>query len=84
VEQDRRKVCPEQSQARSIPLPALRAVRRSKALSQQQLAKRAGISSTTVRLVETNQRGAYPSTMRKLAAALKVPPVDLVHERLRK
>jgi transcriptional regulator with XRE-family HTH domain len=78
VEQDRRKVDRETCQHRSIPLPALRAVRQSMALTQRQLAELAGISATTVGLLETKERGAYPATVRKLAAALGVPPAELV------
>src|SRR5215213_6102979 len=51
VEEDRRKVGPERCQSRSIPLPALRAIRRSMALSQKQLAELAGVSANTVRLL---------------------------------
>jgi len=84
VEQDLRKVDPEQCQARSIPLPALRAVRRSAALSQQQLAEIAGVSANTVRLLENGRRGSYPTTVRKLALALGVAPVELTREHHRR
>ncbi len=80
MEQDRRKVDPEQCQARSIPLPTLREMRRRMALSQRQLAELAGVSANTVYLLETNRRGAYPGTVRKLASALGIASVDLVRE----
>jgi transcriptional regulator with XRE-family HTH domain len=78
VEQGRRKVEQEGCRHRSIPLPALRAARRSMALSQRQLAEMAGVSANTVRLLEGGRRGAYPSTLRKLASALGVTPADLI------
>jgi transcriptional regulator with XRE-family HTH domain len=70
----------QQCQHRSIPLPNLRAVRRSRALSQRQLAELAGVSANTVRSLESGRRGAYPVTVRRLASALEVSPVDLVRE----
>jgi transcriptional regulator with XRE-family HTH domain len=80
VERGRRKVEQERCRYRSIPLPALREVRRSMALSQRQLAEMAGVSANTVRLLETGRRGAYPNTLRKLASALAVAPVELTRE----
>lgn len=62
---------------RSTPLPALRSARRNKALSQRELAESAGVSPNTVGLLEAGRRGAYPSTLRKLAAALGVAPAAL-------
>jgi transcriptional regulator with XRE-family HTH domain len=77
VEQDRRKVDRETCPYRSMPLPALRVLRRSMALSQRQLAELAGVSPNTVRLLESGRRGAYPRTARKLAGALGVTPSEL-------
>jgi transcriptional regulator with XRE-family HTH domain len=65
---------------RSIPLPTLREARRHRALSQRGLAERAGVSPNTVRLLEAGRRGAYPSTLRKLSAALGVTPAVLARE----
>jgi transcriptional regulator with XRE-family HTH domain len=76
VDQDLRKVDPERP-PRGIPLPALRAMRRSMALSQKGLAELAGVSATTVRQVENGRRGSYPSTLRKLSEALGVTPAAL-------
>lgn len=78
MERDRRKEDREQCQPRSIPLPRLRDVRRHLALSQRELAELAEVSTNTVRLLENGRRGAYPGTVRKLAAALEVPPEELV------
>jgi DNA-binding XRE family transcriptional regulator len=61
-----------------IPLPGLRSVRWRAALSQRQLAEMAGVGANTVRLLESGSRGAYPTTVRKLAAALGVAPEELV------
>jgi transcriptional regulator with XRE-family HTH domain len=77
VEHDRQKNR-EQCQHRGIPLPALRVVRQCAALSQRQLADLAGVSANTVRLLEGGKRGAYPTTVAKLAAALGLPPEELV------
>jgi transcriptional regulator with XRE-family HTH domain len=64
---------------RSIPLPYLKEVRRSKGLSQRHLGELAGVSSGTVYRVENGLRGAYPGTVKKLATALGVAPEELVH-----
>lgn len=80
MERDRRKEEREQCRPRGIPLPALRAVRQVRALSQRELAELAGVSTNTVRLLENHRRGAYPGTVRKLAAALEVSPAELVRE----
>lgn len=48
------------------------------ALSQRDLAVRARMSQTTLSDLETGKTQARPSTMRKLATALKCEPVDLM------
>ena len=82
MEHDRQKNR-EQCQHRGIPLPSLRTVRWRAALSQRQLAELAGVSANTVRLIETGRRGAYATTVAKLAAALRVSPAELVREHRR-
>lgn len=83
MERSQREEDPKQQcQHRGILLPTLRAMRRSMALSQGQLAERAGVSANTVRLLESGQRGSYPSTVQKLAAALGVAPEELMREDL--
>lgn len=57
---------------RSVALPWLRDIRRSRGLSQRNLAGLAGVSTGTVYRLENQLRGAYPATMRKLASALGV------------
>ena len=64
--------------SRSTPLPALATHRRKNGLTQRQLGELAGVAHTTVQLLESLNRGAYPQTMQKLALALRVEPKDLL------
>jgi transcriptional regulator with XRE-family HTH domain len=64
--------------ARSTPLPNLAQHRRLRGLTQRQLGELAGVAHTTVQRLESLERGAYPQTLRKLAAALGVEPGALV------
>ena len=66
------------AQIRSVPLPGLATHRRRQGLTQRQLGELAGVAHTTVQQLESLGRGAYPQTVRKLAIALGVEPVDLV------
>jgi transcriptional regulator with XRE-family HTH domain len=59
-------------------LPRLRELRLREALSQRDLAELAGVAHTTVVRLEAGDRNANPSTVRKLAAALKVKPRELM------
>jgi len=43
-------------------------------MSQEQLADRSGVARDTISKLETGQRRAYPSTIRKLALGLDVRP----------
>ena len=43
-------------------------------MSQEELAERSGVARDTISKLETGRRGAYPSTIRKLAAGLEVRP----------
>jgi transcriptional regulator with XRE-family HTH domain len=47
-------------------------------MSQEDLAEKSGVARDTISKLETGQRGAYPSTIRKLAAGLDVEPQILV------
>ncbi len=69
----------ERSVTRSIRLSGLRELRRSRGLSQRELGRQAKVASTTVYRLENRLRGAYPTTVRKLAAALEVSTAELVH-----
>ncbi len=82
MKQARRKGARETCQNRSTQLPHLRELRQSSGLSQRDLGRLAGISSGTVYRVENGLRGAYASTVRKLAAALGVSPEEVVRGRL--
>lgn len=43
-------------------------------MSQEQLARRSGVARDTISKLETGQRRAYPTTIRKLATGLEVEP----------
>ena len=47
-------------------------------MSQEELAERSGVARDTISKLETGRRGAYPSTIRKLAAGLEVQPQMLM------
>jgi transcriptional regulator with XRE-family HTH domain len=57
-----------------MDLPHLRNMRRRAVMSQEDLAEKSGVARDTISKLETGQRGAYPSTIRKLAAGLDVEP----------
>jgi transcriptional regulator with XRE-family HTH domain len=61
-----------------VKLARLRMWRERKALTQQQLAGRAGITRVTVARVEAGLEEPYPTTVRKLANALGLEPEDLM------
>jgi transcriptional regulator with XRE-family HTH domain len=67
---------------RGIPLPGLRSTRQRQGLTQRQLASRAGTGQHTISKLERLERGAYPKSLQKLAAALGVSPADLVEGRV--
>ena len=61
-------------------LPRLRAIRIQRALSQAELAERAGVSRVAVTRLEAGDVDARFATIRKLAAALGVDPTELMKE----
>jgi len=61
----------------------LRQVRLRKALTQQQLAQKAGINRVTVARLEAGKDQPFPTTVRKLADALGVEPEALAADSLR-
>jgi transcriptional regulator with XRE-family HTH domain len=71
----------ERWRSRSTRLPSLRQLRQSRGLSQRELGRLAKVSAGTVYRVENGLRGAYPATVRKLARALGVLPVELMPDR---
>lgn len=56
----------------------LRAARVRAIMSQEDLARAANVSRQTVARLEAGGPAPYPSTIRKLAKALRVKPQDLV------
>jgi transcriptional regulator with XRE-family HTH domain len=65
-------------EVRVMDLPYLRDLRRRAILSQEELATKSGVARDTISKLETGQRRAYPSTIRKLAAGLEVQPQMLL------
>jgi transcriptional regulator with XRE-family HTH domain len=59
-------------------LPGLRAARRAKLLTQEQLAQEAGLNRVTIWQLETGIRNPQLSTIRRLAEALEVTPEQLL------
>ena len=62
---------------RAKPLVFLRDAREQRGISRRQLARETGISRATLDEVENLHRGAYKSTIRKLADALGCAPWEL-------
>jgi transcriptional regulator with XRE-family HTH domain len=56
----------------------VRELRTLSALTQEELADRAGITATALSRIERNEAEPRPSTLRKLAAALGVEPRELI------
>lgn len=60
-----------------VPLPGLRRLRTLAALSQGELATKAGVQRQTINRLENGGEAEMP-TVRKLAAALDVQPRQLI------
>ena len=58
----------------------LKTLRIRRALTQQELAERAGISKTALNRIELNKAEPHMSTLRKLANTLDVDPTELLGE----
>jgi len=58
----------------------LRKRRQQIPLTQEELAHRAGLSPSTVIKIEAGRQQPRPSTVRKLATALKLKPGDLLQD----
>lgn len=65
-----------------MELPHLRNLRQSTVMSQTQLSEASGVSRDTISKLETGQRRAYPSTIRKLASGLHIEPRVLLEGEL--
>ena len=61
-----------------VKLTRLKDVRQRKALTQQQLADRAGVNRVTIARIEGGKDEPFPTTVRKVADALGVEPEDLL------
>lgn len=61
-----------------VKLAQLKVVRERRALTQQQLAERAGINRVTIARLEGGHDQPFPTTVRKLADALGVEPAELM------
>jgi transcriptional regulator with XRE-family HTH domain len=57
----------------------MKQARRRKRLSQTQLGRRAGVSTSYVSMLERNQRTPPLGTLERIARALQVRPVELLH-----
>ena len=58
----------------------LRAVRTSKKLSQEAVARKAGLSVSYISMLEREERTPTLNTLETLAKALSVPALELLHE----
>lgn len=58
----------------------LKRLRTLNALTQAELAQRAGLTTAAVARIERDEAEPRPSTLRKLAEALNVQPRDLIGE----
>jgi transcriptional regulator with XRE-family HTH domain len=58
----------------------LRKLRRQRALSQEDLVRMTSVAQATLSDLELGKRGARASTVRKLAEALGVDPMELMKE----
>ena len=65
---------------RGIALPGLRAARQRRGWTQRELAALAGTGSSTIAAAEAGRRTSYPTTVRRIADALKTEVADLIEE----
>jgi transcriptional regulator with XRE-family HTH domain len=61
-----------------VKLTRLKEVRQRKALTQQQLAEKAGVNRVTIARIEGGKDEPFPTTLRKVADALGVEPAELL------
>ncbi len=65
------------SAPRGVPIPRLAELRLSRALSQEMLAKRAGVGRATIARIESGDVARF-LTVHKLAAALELEAAELL------
>jgi len=63
-----------------VNVERLKELRRERVLSLRELEARSGVSYNTIWRLEDGRQGAHPRTIRKLAEALGVEPVELLQE----
>ena len=63
----------------SVDGAKLRRLRRERAMSLRDLGERSGIAFDTINRLELGKQGAQPRTLRALAAALNVEPLELMN-----
>jgi transcriptional regulator with XRE-family HTH domain len=61
-----------------VKLTRLKDLRQRKALTQQQLAEKAGVNRVTIARIEGGKDEPFPTTLRKVADALGVDPAELL------
>jgi transcriptional regulator with XRE-family HTH domain len=61
-----------------VDVRKLRELRQRRVLTLHELEERSGVAYNTIWRLENGKSGAQPRTIRKLAAALKVDPEELV------
>jgi transcriptional regulator with XRE-family HTH domain len=61
-----------------VNVERLRALRRLRALSQEELSEHSGVGRATISRIERGETGAHGRTLRKLAKALGVGVEELV------
>ena len=68
-------------QTMEVNVDRLKELRRERVLSLRELEETSGVSYNTIWRIEAGRQGAHQRTIRKLAAALGVEPVELIKER---
>ena len=59
-------------------MPTIKQLRESKGWTQEQLARRAGVSWPTISRIENDARNPSQGTLRLLALALEISPDELI------
>ena len=75
-------LCIESCKLRSMEVNVgrLKELRREQVLSLRELEEKSGVSYNTIWRIEAGRQGAQQRTIRKLAEALGVEPVELIRE----
>jgi DNA-binding XRE family transcriptional regulator len=73
-----KKIVGPNRRGRDAFLPGLFACRLAAGVSQAELAEQARVARTTIRGLESGDRRAYATTLRRISEALSVAPADLL------